>query len=193
MIGSIKHKGLRRLYENGDRRLIRPDWVERCEMILAALEAASMYEEMDQPTFRLHPLRGNFAGLWAVTVRANWRIVFRFDGDTANEIDLMDYHERGGGQMMKNPPHPGKLIRDNIEELNIPVAKVAEAMGVTRSQLHRVISGNSAISAEMAYRLEQAIGSTADFWLRLQTNYDLAQIRQRATSIRVERLRPEPA
>lgn len=95
--------------------------------------------------------------------------------------------------MMKNPPHPGKLIRDNLDELHVPVAKAANTMGVTRSQLHRVISGESSISAEMAYRLEQAIGSTADFWMRLQTNYDLAQIRQRASSIRVGRLQPVPA
>lgn len=94
---------------------------------------------------------------------------------------------------MKNPPHPGKLIRDNLEDLEVSVSKAAEGLGITRSQLHRVISGNSSISPEMAYRLEQAIGSTADFWMRLQTNFDLAQIRQRAAGIRVQRLRAEPA
>ena len=94
---------------------------------------------------------------------------------------------------MKNPPHPGQGIKDDLDELGVSVADAAKGMGVTRQQLYRVIAGECAITPEMAYRLEQAIGSTADFWMRLQTNYDLAQIRQRASTIQVMRLAPVPA
>jgi antitoxin HigA-1 len=70
---------------------------------------------------------------------------------------------------MKNPPHPGGLIGDNLEELGVSISAVAKALGITRQQLHNLIAGRSAITPEMAVRLEKAIGSTADGWLRMQT------------------------
>jgi antitoxin HigA-1 len=94
---------------------------------------------------------------------------------------------------MKNPPHPGRLVRDSVEELGLSVAEAAKGLGVTRQQLYRVIKGECAISPEMAVRLEKAIGSTAGAWLRMQVNYDLAQIRSRAASIKVKRLEPKAA
>lgn len=89
---------------------------------------------------------------------------------------------------MKNPSHPGELLRDDLEELGLTVAEAAKGIGVTRQQLYRVMNGACAISPEMAVRLEKAIGGSADHWLRMQMNYDLAQIRARASSIRVKRL-----
>jgi addiction module HigA family antidote len=78
---------------------------------------------------------------------------------------------------MKNPPHPGEGLRDELEALGLTVAAAARALGVTRQQLYRVINGDSGISAEMAVRLEQVIGGTADHWLRLQSAHDLSQVR----------------
>ncbi|GEM_PF-2751983 len=69
---------------------------------------------------------------------------------------------------MKNPPHPGHGIRYDLEALGLTIAEAAKGLGVTRQQLYNVVNGKSAISAEMAVRLEQAIGSTADAWLRMQ-------------------------
>jgi addiction module HigA family antidote len=89
---------------------------------------------------------------------------------------------------MKNPPHPGELIRENIEELGLSVAKAAAGLGVTRQQLYNVMSGKSGITPEMALRLEKALGGSADIWLRMQLNHDLAQVRRRAAQIKVERL-----
>lgn len=89
---------------------------------------------------------------------------------------------------MKNPNHPGDLIRDCLDELNVNVTEGAKALGVTRSALSRLINRRAGVSAEMAVRLEKAIGSTAGFWLRLQINYDLAQIQARAGKIHVQRL-----
>ena len=84
---------------------------------------------------------------------------------------------------MKNPPHPGGVIEDALEYLNYSVAKGAKALGVSRSQLHRIIRGQCAISPEMALRLEKVIGSTMGTWLRAQAAYDEAQTRRKATSI----------
>jgi addiction module HigA family antidote len=94
---------------------------------------------------------------------------------------------------MKNPPHPGLGVRDEVEHLGLSVAEAATALGVTRQQLNNVISGKSAISPEMAVRLEKGIGSTADAWLRMQAAYDLAQVRQKRGAIRVKRLAPKVA
>jgi antitoxin HigA-1 len=91
---------------------------------------------------------------------------------------------------MRNPPHPGEMVGDIIGEMDLSVVDAARGLGVTRQQLHNLIAGRSAVSAEMAYRLEKALGSTADAWLRLQANYDLAQVRARARSIKVSRLAP---
>ena len=92
MIRSFRHRGLRRLYEKGDRRQLRPDQVDKIERILARLDEAHQVGQMDLPGFRLHPLKGDLAGFWAVTVRANWRVVFRFDAGHAYDVDLVDYH-----------------------------------------------------------------------------------------------------
>ena len=92
MIESFGHKGLRRLFEDDDRSKLAADMVGRLRLILAALEGAEAIEDLNQPTFRLHPLKGDLKGFWAVTVRANWRVVFRFDGGKAFDVDLMDYH-----------------------------------------------------------------------------------------------------
>ena len=79
---------------------------------------------------------------------------------------------------MKNPPHPGGLVADEIEVLGLSVAEAAKGLGITRQQLYRIIGGRSGISPDVALRLEQAIGSTAELWLRLQSGYDLAQARK---------------
>ncbi len=92
MIESFKHKGLKRLFEEDDRSKLAADMVEKIRLVLSALEEAGSIDDLDQPSFRLHPLKGDLEGHWAITVRANWRIVFRFEGDKASKVDLVDYH-----------------------------------------------------------------------------------------------------
>ena len=89
---------------------------------------------------------------------------------------------------MKNPPHPGELIGDSLEELGVSITDAARGLGITRQQLHNLIAGRSGVSPEMAVKLEQALGSTADTWLRMQMSYDLVRARKRA--IKVKRLVP---
>ena len=94
---------------------------------------------------------------------------------------------------MKNPVHPGELIGIRFDELGISIVEAAKGLGITRQQLHNIIAGRSAVTPEMAVRLEKALGSTADTWLRMQMNYDLAQIRKRSSSIDVKRFEPKVA
>ena len=90
--------------------------------------------------------------------------------------------------MMKNPSHPGSLIKSDIDALGLSVVEVAKALDISRQQLHSVIAGRAGVTPEMAVRLEKALGSTADTWLRVQMNYDLAQVRARASELKVKRL-----
>ena len=92
MIRSIRHKGLKRLYEDDDPRGVIAEHVERLRDILDALDTSVTIEDMDLPGFRLHPLKGELKGLWAVTVHANWRVIFRFSDADAFVIDYADYH-----------------------------------------------------------------------------------------------------
>ena len=95
---------------------------------------------------------------------------------------------------MKNPPHPGRSIKDAcLEPLRLSVTEGAKVLGVTSHTLSRVINGQSGISPDMAIRLEKAGWSNADHWLRLQTAYELAQARKHQDQIKVERYEPRPA
>jgi len=92
LIGSIRHKGLKRLFEEDDPRGVIAEHGDKLRDILARLDASSSTNDMDVPGFQLHPLKGQFKGFWAVTVRANWRVIFRFVGPNALEVDYVDYH-----------------------------------------------------------------------------------------------------
>lgn len=92
MIVSFKHRGLKRFFEEDDPRKLPSDMVDRIKAILARLHQAEIIEDMSVHSYRLHPLKGSRKGEWGVTVRANWRITFRFEEGDAIEVNLEDYH-----------------------------------------------------------------------------------------------------
>ncbi len=92
MIQRFRHKGLKRLFQQGDAKGIPPDLLEKLENILFVLNRARRPEDMNLPGFRLHRLKGNLKGFWSVTVRANWRVIFHVDGGDTYDVDLIDYH-----------------------------------------------------------------------------------------------------
>ncbi len=92
MIKSFSHKGLKRLYEDDDPRGVAAEHLIKLRNILARLDAAGSVEDMNLPSFSLHALKGRLKGFMAVTVRANWRVIFRFVEGHAFEVDYLDYH-----------------------------------------------------------------------------------------------------
>ena len=92
MIRRLRHRGLKRLYERDDSRGLDARYLEKILRILARLDQASEPDHMDLPGFRLHPLKGERAGFWSVTVQSNWRIVFRFEDGDVTDVDFLDYH-----------------------------------------------------------------------------------------------------
>jgi addiction module HigA family antidote len=91
--------------------------------------------------------------------------------------------ERRNAMPMFDPAHPGEIIKSDIDALGITITEAASRLGVDKSQLSRVVNRRSAVSAEMAVRLEAVIGGTADHYLRMQAAFDLAQVRQNKADI----------
>ena len=90
--------------------------------------------------------------------------------------------------MMKNPAHPGEFVREEVlDHFELSIAAAATVLGVRRATLSDVMNGRSAVSAEMALRLEKAFGVSMDMLLHMQAGYDAAQIRLRSREIRVKR------
>jgi toxin HigB-1 len=92
MIKSFKHKGLERFYETGNMAGINPAHRQKLRMRLIALDTAVTIEDMDLPGFRLHPLKGDKQGLWAIDVSRNWRITFEFSNGDVYIVNYEDYH-----------------------------------------------------------------------------------------------------
>lgn len=92
MIKNFKHKGLQSFFETGNRVGIRPDHATRLARQLRQLNDAASPREMNMPGWRLHPLSGDLAGHWSVTVNGNWRMTFVFEGEDAVLVDYRDYH-----------------------------------------------------------------------------------------------------
>lgn len=92
MIKSFRHRGLKRLFERGDRGAIRADLLDTVENILFVFDQAPTAQALSIPRYRLHPLKGQLKGHWSVTVKENWRIIFRFERGDAYDIKLIDYH-----------------------------------------------------------------------------------------------------
>ena len=94
MIVRFRHKGLERLFASGETRGVSAQQAKRLRRLLAALSTATSPLNMNIAGYQLHPLVGERKGEWAVSVSGNWRLVFRFDGENATDVDLVDYHWR---------------------------------------------------------------------------------------------------
>lgn len=92
MIKSFRHKGLKWLFETGERKGVTPELASRLKRQLDVLNSARTTADMNLPGYRLHQLKGNRTGTWSVTVSGNWRVTFKFEGEDAFDVDLEDYH-----------------------------------------------------------------------------------------------------
>ena len=92
MIKSFKHRGLRAFYNGRGTARLQPEHIGRLTDILAALDHSRKPQDMNLPGFRLHRLRGDLRGHYAVSVSGNWRVTFRFEEGDAVDVDYIDYH-----------------------------------------------------------------------------------------------------
>lgn len=141
---------------------------------------------MNLPGLRLHPLKGDRSGTWAVDVSGNWRVTFRLENGDARVVDHEDCHYV---MLMHNPPHPGEVIRELcLEPLGLSVTDAAKALGVSRKTLSAIVNKRAGISPEMAVRLSIAFDTTAESWMNQQVQYDLWNVEKRREALGVERL-----
>ncbi|MGR3292566.1 MAG: type II toxin-antitoxin system RelE/ParE family toxin [Candidatus Scalindua sp.] len=92
MIESSMRRGLKRFFEDGNPQRLPIEMLERISLVLARLNTAKMIEAINIHSYNLHELKGNRKGTWSVTVRANWRITFRFENGDAFDVNFEDYH-----------------------------------------------------------------------------------------------------
>ena len=92
MIKSWQHKGLARFYQTGKKSGIIPEHAKRLTMLLQLLNAAARPQAMHLPGLDFHQLKGDLKGFYSVAVRANWKLIFKFDGEDAILVDYLDYH-----------------------------------------------------------------------------------------------------
>jgi proteic killer suppression protein len=92
MIKNFRHKGLQKLFESGSRKSVPPEMATRLTLQLDAINGAESVQDLSLPGYHLHELQGGRKGTWAITVRANWRITFRFEDGDAWDVDFEDYH-----------------------------------------------------------------------------------------------------
>ena len=92
MIASFKHRGLKALYDERAARRVAPEHVQKLRDVLAVLDRSRRPQDVDIPGFRLHPLKGELKGHYAVAVSGNWRVTFRFEEGDVVDVDYFDYH-----------------------------------------------------------------------------------------------------
>lgn len=92
MIKRFKHNGLESLYDSGSQKGVNPEHTKRLRTILARLDTSQSPEDMNLPGHRLHPLKGDLKGFWAVDVSGDWRVVFQFKNSNAIDVDYNDSH-----------------------------------------------------------------------------------------------------
>ena len=91
---------------------------------------------------------------------------------------------------MKNPVHPGRIVKGCLDDLKLDNTQAAKILGVTRQTVSRLVNCQTALSDEMAIRLSKAFGSTAETWMKMQQAYDLAQMKEKVDRIQVEPYQP---
>ena len=92
MIKSFKHKGLEKFFLIEDTAKINAEHIKRLKQLLTSINSADFVEDLNLPGYNLHQLKGNRQEIWAITVRANWRITFKFEDGNAYILDYEDYH-----------------------------------------------------------------------------------------------------
>jgi proteic killer suppression protein len=92
MIKTFRHKGLQAFFETGSKAGIQPHHAGKLRVLLTTLDSAKHTDDMNAPGWKLHPLTGDLAGHYSVTVNGNWRLTFTFEGENAELVDYLDYH-----------------------------------------------------------------------------------------------------
>jgi addiction module HigA family antidote len=148
------------------------------------------------PGNRLEALKGNLAGKWSIRINHQWRIVFRWTNAGPDEVEIVDYydvddHRRGLTMARRLPPiHPGEVLREEfLVPMKLTPYALARACGVPRTRIERLAREETPVTADTALRLARYFGTTAEFWMGMQAQYDLERA-QDAAAAALRRIKP---
>jgi len=163
--------------KKGNASKLPADQKNKIRLLLDAINEASNVPQDLSPfrNWKIHALQGNLDGFWSLTVKENWRIIFKWEGKTLLTLTIwITIKNTKMKRGIEHNTHPGELLREEILEANnLTVTKAAAMLGVTRSALSHVINERAAVSPIMALRIAGVFGGNATFWIRMQAAYDL--------------------
>jgi antitoxin HigA-1 len=129
------------------------------------------------PRNRLESLKDELAGYHSIRINDQWRIVFRWTDVSPEDIEIVDYHhweERLNVTKKLPPVRPGEVLREEfLGPMNLTPYSVAKALGVPRTRIERLVREETALTADTALRLARYFGTSAAFWLGMQSQFDL--------------------
>jgi antitoxin HigA-1 len=194
VVASFRSKGLHEIYSTGITRRIGAEYIRKCVRILQALETATQPEDMNIAGYRFHA----FAREPTQVVRPrerqlpdHVRLVGR-ERDRSGFRGLPLIRQEMNHRNALPPIHPGEIIREDVlPATGLSVAAAAKALGVSRQMLHGILAGRKPLSAVMCLKVSRLFGSTPEFWMRLQAEYDLKMAaRDKRIMQRVSRIVP---
>ncbi|HYG38680.1 MAG TPA: HigA family addiction module antitoxin [Cytophagales bacterium] len=177
MIINFKHKGLKLFFTKGDGSKLPAKYLSRIEEMLFVLDNASELNDIDVPSFKLHPLKGDMLGLWSITVYKNYRIVFSFNNAKVEFMMLITLTtiKKLNTMIQHNPVHPGRILRLHVKATKKTIKEVAEGIGISRKVLSEILNEHAGVTAEMAVRFAKAFNTTPQFWVSMQSSFELSK------------------
>ena len=180
MIRNFADKETERLFATEQSRRLPLDIQFRALAQINRLHAVTSIEDLrSPPSNRLESLKGGRMGQWSIRINQPWRLCFRFVEGDAFDVEIVDYH-RGAALMSipatRNglpPIHPGYYLREILEETAMSQAAFADAVGVSPMRISHIVREQRPVTAELALRFGRAFGQSPQFWINLQTSYDL--------------------
>ena len=179
MIKTFADKDAERLFTDGSCKRISSDVAARTARKLDMIDAALTLEDLRVPPGnRLHALKGDRAGMHAISVNDGFAFASRASMRTmsrcATTIEAGGKMEQHMILMARKPTHPGEVLREEfMPDYGLTVASLAKRLGVSRQSVNEVVRERRAVSTEMAMRLSRLFGTSAEYWLNLQRNVDL--------------------
>jgi addiction module HigA family antidote len=189
MIRSFKNSETERIFQAEYVSRLSGNIQKTAYRRLLSLNAAVSLNDLSAlPGNRVEKLKGARAGQYSIRINDQWRVCFEWIDNNAENVEIVDYHKYTGIRLMteKIPPvHPGEiLLEDYLIPSGINQHQLALAMRVPANRISEIVKGKRSITAETALRLGRAIGTSPEFWLNLQAQYDL-QVAQETFATRI--------
>ena len=175
MLKSFACRETEQLFHRKSSRRVPRDVQPRAFMRLMQIDAAVGIEDLRlPPSNRLEPLKGKRKGQWSIRINDQWRVCFRFEQGEAFDVEIADYHYTEVTMTKKLAPvHPGGFLEELLQQCSVSQAQLARAIGVSAMRVSHLVKGKRPVTAEMALRLARFFGQSPQYWLNLQSRYDL--------------------